>query len=198
MIKDEYSTEVMDALDRIEELKLNGEHEKSIQEAQRLLFSDPDCVGALEELADNYVSLERYEEAIKACNRAMKLTSKSYTAHYILGFIFSQRQQWAPAVEHLRKSNTMHPNNAEVLRCLGWANFNGGKRTRGLMTLERALNLDPENSLTLCDLGICYMQVKKFDRSIQLLKHAMELDPKNPRIRECYKAALGLKKLNPS
>ncbi len=198
---DDYPDDIARALNSIEELKMNGRHEESISEAERLLFDNPDCVEALEEIADNYVSLDKFEKAKKACERALKLDEKSYTAKYILGFIHSQKQQWKQAVEYLKSSNTIHGNNPEILRCLGWALFNGGKRTQGVVILERSLNLDPENSLTLCDLGICYMQMKNFDKSIQLLKKAMQLDPHNRRVQDCFEAAnafrnkfMGLKK----
>ena len=180
---------IADALDRIEDLKLNGQHEESIKEAQKLLFNDPDCVAALEEVADNYVSLDEYEKAIRACHRALSLDSKSFIAHYILGFIDSQHQDWEVAIQHLKISNDLHPNNPEILRCLGWALFNGDKRTQGLVILERALNLDTENSLTLCDLGICHLQVKNFDKAMDLLKKAIEIDPDNKRIQDCLNAA---------
>ncbi len=186
-----YPDHVLSALEQIEALKLKGDHTQSIAEALKLLCADPDCVAALEELADNYVSLDEFKKAERACTRALTLNQKSYTAYYILGFIASQAQQWGEAVEQLKKSNELHPNNAEILRCLGWALFNHGKRTQGVVILERALNLDPGSSLTLCDLGICYLQVKNFEKSIELLKKAMEIDPENKRIQECYRAAKG-------
>ncbi|MDH5597316.1 MAG: tetratricopeptide repeat protein [Candidatus Peregrinibacteria bacterium] len=186
---DDYAPHIAEALNNIEELKLMGQHKESITEAEKLLFEDPNCVEALEEIADNYVSLDDYAKAEKACHRALKLDKDSYTAQYILGFIHSQKQEWPKAITYLKNSNTLHSNNPEILRCLGWAMFNANKRTQGTVILERALNLDPDNALTLCDLGICYMQMKNFDKSVQLLKKAMELDPKNKRIRECYTAA---------
>jgi tetratricopeptide (TPR) repeat protein len=179
----------MDALESIEELKLKGQHQEAIKGAQKLLCVDPDCVAALEELADNYVSLNEFEKAEKACNHALKLDSKSYTAYYIMGFIWSGRQNWIKAVQYLKNANDLHANNSEILRCLGWCMFNTGKRTQGVVILERALNLDPDNSLTLCDLGICYLQVKNFTKSVELLKRASELDPTSKRIQDCYQAA---------
>lgn len=184
---------ILEALEEIEELKLSGNHQKSIEEAEKLLYKDPDCVPALEEIADNYVSLNDYKRAEKACYRALKLNGNSYTAHYILGYITSQGQDWPRAVEYLKKSNELHANNPEILRCLGWALFNSKKRTQGTVILERALNLDPENSLTLCDLGICYLQTRNFDKAVQLLHRAKELDPDNKRIQEVYKAATGFR-----
>lgn len=189
--KEPYSDQVIAALERIEELKIDGKHDESIAEAEKLLCLDPDCVAALEEIADNYVSLDQFDKAARACERALNLEKDSYTAYYIIGFIASHHQRWASAIDSLKKSNDLHPNNPEILRCLGWALFNAGRRTQGVVILERALNLDHENSLTLCDLGICYLQVKNFDKSIELLKKAMELDPDNKRIQECYRAAKG-------
>lgn len=188
---DQYPAHVIEALENIESLKLEGNHEESIKEAQKLLCEDPNCVPALEELADNYVSIDQFESAKKAAKHALKLEPKSYTSYYILGFIESNLQNWSKSIDHLKKANELHANNSEILRCLGWVNFNIGKKSLGIVILERALNLDPENSLTLCDLGICYLQVKKFNKSVELLKKAMEIDPENKRIQDCYKAAKG-------
>lgn len=185
----QYPDHVLGTLEEVEMLKLNGEHDKSIALAQKLLVDDPDCVGALEEIADNYVSLEKYEHADKAAQRALQLDRQSYTAYYILGFLASNQQKWDLALEFLKQANTLRANNPEILRCLGWSNFNAGKRAQGIVILERSLNLDPDNSLTLCDLGICYLQTKNFEKSVDLLKKAMDIDPDNKRIQECYRAA---------
>jgi tetratricopeptide (TPR) repeat protein len=185
----QYPPHIQDTLEQVETLKINGEHEKSIALAQKLLVDDPDCVGALEEIADNYVSLEKHDRAEKAAHRALQLDRNSYTAYYILGFLASNQQKWDIALEFLKRANVLHPNNPEILRCLGWSTFNANKRAQGIVILERSLNLDPENSLTLCDLGICYLQTKSFEKSVQLLKKAMDIDPENKRIQECYRAA---------
>lgn len=185
----DYPPHVMSALEEIEGLKMNGEHDKSIGLAQKLLVEDPNCVGALEEIADNYVSLEQYDKAEKAAARALQLAPLSYTAYYILGFLASNQQKWDLALEFLKQANELHPHNPEILRCLGWSTFNSNKRAQGIVILERALNLDPDNSLTLCDLGVCYLQTKNFDKSVELLKRAMDIDPQNKRIQECYRAA---------
>jgi len=186
---EQYPPHVLDALEQVELLKLSGEHAKSIEVAQKLLVADPDCVAALEEIADNYVSLDEMEKAEKAAHRALALDHNSYTAYYILGFLASNQQKWDISVEFMKKANSLHPNNPEILRCLGWSTFNANKRAQGIVILERALNLDPENSLTLCDLGVCYLQVKNFEKSVELLKKAMDIDPDNKRIQECYRAA---------
>ena len=101
----QYPDHVLATLEQVEMLKLNGEHDKSISLAQKLLVEDPDCVGALEEIADNYVSLEEHEKAEKAANRALQLDRNSFTAYYILGFLASNQQKWELALEFLKRAN---------------------------------------------------------------------------------------------
>ena len=123
----------------------------------------------------------------------------SYTAYYILGFIESNKQQWPTAIENLSQANQIHANNPEILRCLGWGLYNKGEKVKGLVTLERALNLDPGNSLTLCDLGTCYLHSHNFDKALSLFYKALELDPDNQRAKDCILAAQeihGQSKLN--
>ncbi len=168
-----------------EQLKFDGKYSEALSVLEDLLATDPDNVTALEELADNELSLGQYERARSAANRALSLDPKSYTAHYILGFIASHFEDWHASVEELRVANTLEPNNPEILRCLGWSLFSSGKIVEGMVTLERALNLEDRNPLILCDLGVVYLQSKNFQKSKVLLKRALDLDPRSVRVREC-------------
>ncbi|MFH0770866.1 MAG: tetratricopeptide repeat protein [Candidatus Peregrinibacteria bacterium] len=179
------SSDVLDRLEKAEQMKLNGKHTEALKILEQLLIEDPENVSALEEIADNELSLEHYARAETAAKQAVHLDRKSYTGLYILGFIDSHFGHWKSALELLRKANSMKPNNPEILRCLGWALFNGGLRAQGVVTLERALNLDSENPLTLCDLGVSYLQLRNFRKAKALFVRALDLDPDNPRAREC-------------
>lgn len=163
-------------------------HKDALKILEELLIEDPQNVSALEEVADNELSLEHFGRAEAAAKQAIALDPNSYTGYYILGFICSHNEQWAQATSSLQKANSMKPNNPEILRCLGWALFNGGQRAQGIVTLERSLNLDDENPLTLCDLGVTYLQVNNFTKAKNLFARALDLDPQNDRARECVQA----------
>ncbi len=182
---------ILDALRRAEDLKYAGKHKEAIEIAEQILFEYPNSIPALEEIADNYLSLDKYVKAEKAAYQALKSDPLSYTSYYILGFIKSQKREWENSVKLLSKANEIHPNNPEILRCLGWAVYNSNDHVKGLVTLERALNLDPDNSLILCDLGVCYMQSKDFDKALSLFYKTLEIDPNNERAKECVIAAQG-------
>ncbi len=192
---DDLDDETLARLEQAEQLKMAGRHPEAIAMLEEILVTDPENVAALEEIADNELSLGRYDRAEAAAMQAVSFDDCSYTAEYILGFLRSREAQWKNAVAHLRSSNQLKPNNAEILRCLGWALFNGGEHAQGVVTLERALNLDPDSTLTLCDLGVAYLELKQYSKARALFERALDLDPKSPRAKECLQAVERLLKV---
>ncbi|MEK7591061.1 MAG: tetratricopeptide repeat protein, partial [Patescibacteria group bacterium] len=196
MSSDQPLPDVLERLERAEQLKLQGGHAEALVILEQLLLEDPENVSALEEIADNELSLGRFTRAEAAARRAVLLDKDSYTGHYILGFLHSRDESWSEAVSSLRTANRLKPNNAEILRCLGWALFVSGEhRAQGIVTLERSLNLDHQSILTLCDLGVAYLQVQNFPKAKSLFLHALGLDPKNTRAQECLEAVERLQKM---
>ena len=94
----------------------------------------------------------------------------------------------------MEESDQIERNHPEILRCLGWSYFHSGNRKRGLIVLERALNLNVNDCLILCDLAVCYLHEKSFDRTIELLNRAVHIDPNNEKVHQCLKTALFFKK----
>lgn len=176
-------------LDQAEQMKLDARHEEALVILEEILAKDPNNIIALEEIADNELSLERYDRAEIAANRALSLDSGSFDAHYVLGFVASVREEWDKSVDSLKISNRLEPNNPEILRCLGWSLFSAGKTLEGVVTLERALNLEDANPLILCDLGVVYLKMKQFPKARALLERALEIDPQNLRVKECLEMA---------
>jgi tetratricopeptide (TPR) repeat protein len=182
-----------DSIERLlaqaEQLRIEGLYEEAIVILEHILARNPDHITTLEEVADNELSLERYDRAERAAKRAITIDPKSFDAHYIIGFVASHHEKWAESVVALKIANQLEPNNPEILRCLGWSLFSGEAVIEGMVTLERALNLEPDNPLILCDLGVVYLKMKEFDKARALLKRALDLDPENIRARECLEMA---------
>lgn len=195
--QDDSSAEILERLERAEQLKLEGHFREALGLLEELLLEDPENVPALEEIADNYLSLEEFERAETAATQAVQLDSESYTGHYILGFLRSREEHWSDAVTALQKANTLRSNNPEILRCLGWALFHSGQKAQGVVTLERALNLDIDSSLTLCDLGMAYLELKELTKARSLFERSLDLDPENERAKECIQIVERLSRPEP-
>lgn len=180
--------ETLERLERAEQLKLDGSHEEALIILEELLIEDPENVSALEEIADNELSLGHFDRAETAATEAVALDPDSYTGYYILGFLRSREEKWEHALSMLRLSNKLRSSNPEILRCLGWALFHAGQRVQGVVTLERALNLDPDSTLTLCDLGVAYLQMQHFEKAKALFVRVLDLEPDNLRAKECIQA----------
>ncbi len=179
------SQSTLERLEKAEQLKMAGQHKEALDILETLLAEDPQNVSALEEIADNELSLDHFGRAQKAAKQAIELDGDSYTGYYILGFLSSRKCEWNDALKLLQKANTLKPNNPEILRCLGWYLFSGGHITQGIVTLERSLNLYSENTMTLCDLGVTHLQVRNFAKAKSLFSRTLDLDPENRRAREC-------------
>src|SRR3989344_4077254 len=133
--EDDAASQTLADLERAEQLKLECKHEEAIAILEKLLIDDPENVSALEEIADNELSLGNFDRAEVAAKRAVDLDDESYTGEYIIGFLRSRTEEWKEAVAHLQCANNLKPNNAEILRCLGWALFHTGERAQGIVTL---------------------------------------------------------------
>ena len=181
-------------LAQAELLKFEGNYQDSLTLLEKALNIDPQHITVLEEIADNELSMGRYDRAGLAATQALALDSKSYTAHYILGFIASHFSRWEESIRELKIANTLEQNHPEILRCLGWSLFCSGQTVEGMVTLERALNLEDSHPLILCDLGVVYLKLKKFTKSKALLRRALDLDPKNERASECLEMVQRIEK----
>ncbi len=191
---DPSTEETLELLTEAEELKLACQHDDAIDVLERILSDDPENIVALEELAENELALHRFERARIAALQVLHLHDESYIAHYILGFLESRDESWTNAIQELKAANKLHSNNAEILRCLGWALFHKDASVSGIVTLERALNLDSGNPLILCDLAVVYMQSNECGKAHSLFKRALELDPENLRAEAGFRATAPTKR----
>jgi tetratricopeptide (TPR) repeat protein len=184
---DELSPELFDALHEAEDLKIAGKYQEAITLLEQIIIHNPQCSEAFEELADNEVSLGEYVRAKKAALAALSLNPQSGSSLYILGFVSSHEMKWEESISYLQKANRLEPNDAEILRCLGWSVFMNGDQISGLVTLERALNLDTHNVYILCDLGVVHLQLDHLEKARSLFQHALKIDPENMRTLECLR-----------
>ena len=187
----ETNNKIYELLELAEEEKSNGNYKEAINYAEQALSVDPLCIDALEEICDNSLCIGDYEKAKNASNFLLTI-SKSYVAYYVLGYIAFKEKDYKESIKNLEKGNKSNPHNSEMLRALGKAYFFDGRTLLGIVSLERALNLNQNSEFILRDLGYCYMKsgnLETIDKALELLYRALEIDPSDKTIKEYIKEA---------
>ena len=106
-----------------------------------------------EELADIYVYENNLEKAEEVIRYARELHPESGTGLYLEGYILAEKGDFPEAIQKLQQANISFPNNAEVIRILGWCYVMQGESHRGVSFLRRALVLAPDDTKILQNLS---------------------------------------------
>jgi Flp pilus assembly protein TadD len=95
---------------------------------------------------------------------------------YLDGYIATAKGEFARAIETLSKANIDMPNNAEILRNLGWAyvmtvdtDENTSNLSKGISLLRRAHILAPDEPMIINDLSVALIAAGKEDEARETL-----------------------------
>jgi len=141
-------------LKQVESLKAEQKFPEAIKELENMITKVNDNHRLYEELGDIYIFTGKFKKAEKAVDFALSINSDSPTWNYLKGFILLTKKKITQSIVYLEKSNKLLPNNAEVLRNLGWA-YNLDKQVKKwIYILKRALNIAPKDKLIMEDLAM--------------------------------------------
>jgi len=128
-------------------------------------------------LGDVFLKMRHLDRAEKHLKRAIDLAPSNAHYYYLLGFVYSLKEQWRKAPGAFQKAIALDPHNGEYERGLGWARFNGGNRTEGIAHLYRALELSPSNQHVMTDLAAAMLILGNTDKAREYGEKALRLDP---------------------
>lgn len=174
----------LERLSRARILKEKCEYLQALCVLEDMLTEDPGSAVILEEIAENEWCLGHVRRALLAARRTVMLHAESAMGNFIVGLVALRKREFGRAVEFLQCANRYQPDTPDILRSLGWALFHQGETVQGVVTLERALNLEDSNTHTLCDLGEVYLALRSIPKARSLFLRALDIDPGNPRARE--------------
>jgi tetratricopeptide (TPR) repeat protein len=160
-----------------------GDYGKAIEIYKYILIRYPDEKPAVEYanayLGDVYLTLKKPELAEGYINKAIKLNPDNRAYRYQLGMSYSYRSLWKKAIYEFQIASQKEPNNAEYLRGLGWAVYNGSDKIKGLDYLVRASQLEPNNVHILNDLSVAYLGVYDLKNALKYNHQVLKVDPGN-------------------
>lgn len=158
-------------IQEIETLKTQKKYIKAIDLIQNTLVKNQDDYRLYEELADIYLYSWDIDKANNAIDFALNINPESATWNYLKWFvILSEWDDIKTAIKCLEKSNSLMPNNPEVLRNLGWAYTSNKQIIKWIFILKRALNIHPNDFLITEDLAMALISNWDLKEWNELLK----------------------------
>lgn len=132
-------------------------------------------------LAQEAAQLAQFDQDQLALSRArlsVQLAPKRPETWAILGSLYLETNQAEPAIDALKRANTLDPKNAAILFALGTAHFQKGQYAESVNQIQAGLKLKPDTTGAWFDLGNAYLMQKKNRDAIVSYEKAIAQDKK--------------------
>jgi Flp pilus assembly protein TadD len=178
--------------DKIRERKLKDAVEDLLEAAAL----DPENPEVHYRLGIAYVRMERYEQAVR---HLVKLISSDLSyinrvhARMILGYVYTLKEDYVKALEHLRWIIKAGFNSAQAYAAIGYIMDRLGNFKEAVMNLYRAVEIDPDNANAHNSLGYIYAEAGvNLEQALVECRKAVGIDGSNPAYLDslgwvCYK-----------
>ncbi len=158
-----------------------GKPDKAIKPLKWAMKKHQELLTELKEAETELDELDQNPEDILV-RRLKKMANQSvqnpnWIDYFLLGCAYSKCNQFTPAIRHLNIAQEMNPENAEVVRNIGWIRCLQKKQNTGRKLLRKAISMDPQNALAYNDLGASYLFDQDFDEAEKWIAKAKDLDP---------------------
>jgi len=169
------------AVQIVETYRASGDLAAAEKEAQAALKQFADNREANREiqleLAEVYEQGKRWNDMMKACDRAEQSSTKDNereAVYFMRGAGLEREKKYDQSEAAFRKVLEINPKNAGALNYLGYMLADRNVRLDEAYDLiKRAVDLDPENGAYLDSLGWVYYRQGKLDDARGLLEHAL-------------------------
>lgn len=134
-------------------------------------------LGAMTNLGLCMMNLGRYEEAIEAFRRNIRLVGPTY---FHMGLVLLRMKKYEPALEYFKNALDIAPDDPEYLDLIGQTYTELGRYKFAEKYLRKAIKKDPKHALSHYDLGVLLAKRKtRRAEALRFFMTAIKLDPNN-------------------
>ncbi len=138
---------------------------------------------------DDEAALDR---AVEFAGTAEQMSAGMPEAHWVLGFVQTQRRRHADAIKHLQRAILLNPSYADAYALMGGIRTYTGQPAEGVSMLRTALRLNPDaGSLYFLLLGRALYFLGEYEQARVNLKQALARNAENVEARVYLAAVLG-------
>ena len=172
----------------IDEAQLN-KSDAAIADLEKLTRDDPTSLEGWTALGDAYRSVERWNDASAAYDKALALLTpvaqKDWPLYYSRAVAEERGRRWDAAEADLQTALKLSPDQPEVLNYLGYSWVDQGMHIpEALAMLEKARSLRPFDGYIVDSVGWAYFKLARYADAAKTLENAVLLVPGDPTIND--------------
>ena len=138
---------------------------------------------------DAFASEKKWDETESHLQIAHKLSPNNALILNYLGYMWiEQGKNTDQALEMIKKSLELDPENGATVDSLGWAYYQLGRYDEAIEQLERAVVIEKNEPVITDHLGDAYWRVGRKREAIYQWQRVLDLHADNPRVRDEVKA----------
>ena len=142
---------------------------------QTCIRLDPKNTDAILKLAELYLYVEKYDEALTLINQALKVNQYIARAYFLKGMIYIEKHDTARAISSIQTAIEQNPDYYDAYIQLGLL-FAGKGDGIALSYYNDATNLEPQNPESYYDKGMFYQFGGDYDNAIKTYQELLQVD----------------------
>lgn len=170
-------------LQRGDALKREGKYKEAVSEYTRAIKLDSKSPRAIEAYYKrgciNVDWLQRYNEAVSDCGKAINADPDNADYHYCRGLAYYRMKSWSQAMKDFNRIIEIDPRymSGEVYYALGYMYDEMRDYGQAIRTYTKAIELNPGQPKYYLDRGCSYFEIKNFKAAKKDWLKARELNP---------------------
>lgn len=141
-----------------ESARKSRRYKNALKFYNELLDFSPENELALEGAAYCLYNLQRNEDALIMCQKALRINPNLAIPHVILAYLYDDKGDTANSRQEARIALGLEPSSPEVLCCYGLLLLSDGKIEEAIQYLEKAVNVDADMYLAHYNLFVAYQK----------------------------------------
>jgi len=156
--------------------RVDNQPQKAEETFRKVLQTDPNSSVGLANLSEIYIQQGAFDQAIEALSKIPENDMSSQLLG-MLGYSYSQSQQYDKAIDTYQKALAQDPDNTNLRRYYAETLMSAGKNPAARVELQKILKSEPEDGLTYKRLAMIDREEGRFDDARQELEKAKSLSP---------------------